>query len=213
MSEPIKTTDDQRGAGSDSPLTESVVSNRLLTVPNVLCMIRLMGSFVLVGVAWQEQNKLFLWLFIFLAMTDWLDGKIAIMFNQRSIYGARLDSWADAALYAGLLVGLWILYGAALRTELLWVAAPVVTYSISTAAGFWKYKRWPSYHTRAAKICWFLIIVGTIGLVTDWSLWPMRFALVMTAITNIEALGITLISPVWRADVASIYHAWKCAHQ
>ena len=194
-------------SGPQSP--EAFVSTRLFTIPNILCMIRLAGSFVLVGFAWLEQNTVFLWLFLFLAMTDWVDGKIAILFNQRSVYGARLDSWADAALYAALLIGAFMLYGPTLRAEVFWFLAPLATYLISTAAGFWKYGRWPSYHTRAAKTCWFLIMVGTVGLFTDWSLWPLRFALAVTALTNVEALGITLISPVWRADVTSIYHAWR----
>lgn len=213
MNDSMKSAREQQKIGSGSQSSEPTIHNRLFTIPNILCMIRLAGSFVLVGVAWLEQNSLFLWLFIFLAMTDWFDGKIAILFNQRSVYGARLDSWADAALYAALLIGLLMLYGATLRAELPWISAPIVTYMISTAAGFWKYKRWPSYHTRAAKTCWFLIMVGTIGLFTDWSLWPMRFALAVTAITNVEALCITLISPVWRADVTSIYHAWRHEHK
>ena len=184
-------------------------STSLYTIPNILCMIRLAGSFVLIAIAWLQLNTLFLWLFLFLAMTDWFDGKIAILFNQRSVYGARLDSWADAALYAALLSGALLLYGELFESELYWFLAPVVTYTLSTAVGFWKYGRWPSYHTRAAKTCWFLIMLGTIGVFTEWSVWPLRFALAITALTNIEALGITLISPVWRADVTSIYHAWR----
>lgn len=46
-------------------------------------------------------------------------------------------------------------------------------------------------------------------LFTDWSLWPLRIALAFTALTNLEALGITIISPAWRADVTSVYHAWR----
>ena len=101
------------------------------------------------------------------------------------------------------------MYGSTLRSELGWIMLPLVTYLISTVAGFWKYRRWPSYHTRAAKTCWFLIMVGAIGLFIDWSLWPLRVALVAAAITNIEALLITIISPSWHADVTSIYHAWR----
>lgn len=196
-------------SGSGSASTVETLSTRLFTVPNILCMIRLAGSFVLIGIAWLQLNTVFLWLFLVLAMTDWFDGKIAILFNQRSVYGARLDSWADAALYAALMVGAVMLYGELFGSELIWFLIPVVTYAISTVAGFWKYGRWPSYHTRAAKTCWFLIMLGTIGVFTDWSVWPLRLALVATALTNVEALGITLISPVWRADVTSIYHAWR----
>jgi len=190
-------------------LSEPRISNRILTVPNFICAIRLVGSFVLVAIAWLDQREVFLWLFLFLAMTDWVDGKLAILLNQRSVFGARLDSWADAALYAALLIGTVMIYGATLRFELAWIIAALASYLISTAAGFWKYRRWPSYHTRAAKTSWFLIMLGAIGLFTDWSLWPLRVALAAVTITNLEALSITIVSPAWRADVTSIYHAWR----
>jgi len=198
----------QQSAGGAEP-SQPYISNRLLTIPNLLCLIRLLGSLVLIPIALQDQQKVFLWLFVFLAMTDWLDGKLAILLNQRSVLGARLDSWADAALYAALLVGVIIMHSATLRTELVWVIPALAGYLISTAAGFWKYHRWPSYHTRAAKTSWFLIIVAAIALFTDWSLWPLRIALAAVTITNLEALAITIISPSWRADVTSIYHAWR----
>lgn len=189
--------------------SEPYISDRLLTIPNLICGVRLAGSFVLVAIAWLDQQEVFLWFFLFLAMTDWVDGKLAILLNQRSVFGARLDSWADAALYAALLLGAAMMRGATLGSELAWIIPAVATYLISTAAGFWKYHRWPSYHTRAAKTSWFLVVVGAIGLFIDWSLWPMRIALAAATITNLEAVLITIISPTWRVDVTSIYHAWR----
>ncbi len=178
--------------------------NRVLTVPNVLCVIRLLGSVALVVLACTGRGEIFLWLFVVLAMTDWLDGKLAILLNQRSVLGARLDSWADAALYAALLFGALWLHGADLRSELGWIIPPVATYAVSTLAGFWKYQRWPSYHTRAAKTSWFLIIVGAVCLFGGWALWPLRTALTAVTLTNLEALLITILSPTWRADVNSV---------
>ncbi len=185
------------------------ISNRLLTIPNILCVIRLLGSFVLLPIAWQNRNEVFLWLFLFLYMTDWVDGKLAILLNQRSVFGARLDSWADAALYAALVFSIVTMYGATLRAELVWIVVAIGTYLISTAAGFYKYRRWPSYHTRAAKTSWFFTGVAVVSLFSDWSLWPLRVAAVAVALTNFEAVMITVISPVWRANVTSIYHAWR----
>lgn len=185
------------------------ISDRRFTIPNVICAIRLAGSFVLIPIAWLDRSELFLWVFILLAMSDWIDGKLAILLSQRSVFGARLDSWADAALYAALLIGSVMMFGDILRAEIAWFVPPIATYAMSTAAGFWKYRRWPSYHTRAAKTGWFLILLGTIGLFTGWSLWPLRIALAFAALANLEALAITAISPAWRADVTSVYHAWR----
>lgn len=190
-------------------VAEPEISNKILTIPNLLCLVRLVGSFILIPIAWQGRNEVFLWCFIFLAMTDWVDGKLAILLNQRTVLGARLDSWADAALYAALLFGLVTLYGDTLRAELAWIATALVTYLISTVAGFWKYKCWPSYHTRAAKTSWFLTGLAVIALFVEWALWPLRVAAVAITLTNIEAILITIISPAWRADVTSVYHAWR----
>ncbi len=190
--------------------TDSVYrSNRLWTVPNILCFIRLLGAIILVPIALQGRNELYLWLFLALALTDWFDGKLAILLNQRTILGARLDSWADAALFTSLLFSLLLLYGEVLLAELPWLVAAIGGYIVSTVAGFWKYGRWPSYHTRAAKTSWFLTAMAVIALFLDLAHWPLRLALAAIALTNIEALAITIISPQWRANVTSIYHAWR----
>ena len=121
----------------------------------------------------------------------------------------RLDSWADAALYAALIFGVVVIYNDVLRVELSWVLLALGSYLASTLAGFWKYQRWPSYHTRAAKTSWLLTAVAVIALFTDWSIWPLRIAALAVTLTNLEALAITAISPQWRTDVTSIYHAWR----
>jgi len=179
------------------------------TIPNIICLVRLGGSFGLAVVAWQGKETVFLCGFIVLAMSDWVDGKLAILLNQRSEFGARLDSWADAALFTALLFGAVLLRSTELKTEILWIIPAISSYLISTAAGFWKYRRWPSYHTRAAKTSWLFILLGTIGLFTQGSLWLLRLALVAVTLTNLEALLITLISPQWRANVSSVYQAWR----
>ena len=179
-------------------------TNRVATVPNVICAIRILGSMVLVGLACAERREAFLWLFVALSMTDWLDGKLAILLKQKSVLGARLDSWADAALYIALFFGALWLHWRTLQSELVWIVPAVFSYAVSTAAGFWKFKRWPSYHTRAAKTSWFLILVGAVCLLGDWPLWPLRVALISVVITNLEGLLITMLIPAWRADVGSI---------
>ena len=202
----MKPSDQQQEQLTDA---EPEITDRILTVPNILCFIRLGGSVVLLPIALLGRNDVFLWLFLFLAMTDWFDGKLAYLLNQRTVIGARLDSWADAALYAALLFGIAIMYSELIAAELIWFLPPIIAYVVSTTAGFIKYGRWPSYHTRAAKTCWFLIGIGAVALFTDWSLWPLRIALAAATLTNLEAIAITLVSPNWRADVTSIYHAWR----
>ena len=185
-------------------------TDRLVTIPNIICMIRLFGSVVLVILAATGHGTAFLWLFVALAMSDWVDGKLARLLNQRSVWGPKLDSWADAALYLALLIGALILHGDTLRSELVWILPALSSYVLSTGAGFWKYRRWPSYHTRAAKISWLLILVGAVCLLGQWEqwghweLWPLRVALVAITLTNLEALLITILSPHRRVDIETV---------
>ena len=198
---------DETGNNADDETIR--VSRRLFTIPNILCLIRLFGSLLLIPIAMRHQNLIFLWFFIFLAMTDWLDGKLAILLDQRSVIGARLDSWADATLYAALAFGLVWMFGSTLQSELIWIFLSLATYVISTLAGLLKYRRWPSYHTRAAKISWFLTLIAVISLFSECSLIPLRIAIAAIILTNLEALAITVISPQWRADVVSVYHVQR----
>jgi cardiolipin synthase len=179
-------------------------SQRIVTVPNLLCVVRFLGSFVLAALAVMERGEAFLWLFIALAITDWLDGKLAILLRQKSEIGARLDSWADAALYCALLFGCLWLHSDSLHAELGWILAAVTSYAVSTIAGLWKYGRWPSYHTRAAKISWLLIAVAVVFLFQGWAVWPLRAAAAAVTLTNLEAVSITILSAHWRVDVESV---------
>lgn len=189
--------------------SQAQVSHRIFTIPNILCFIRLAGSMALIPVVWQKHSEIFLWVFIFLTMTDWVDGKLAVLLNQRSVLGARLDSWADAALYTVLAFALIWIYGDTLQRELPWILVALSSYVVSTLAGLARYRRWPSYHTRAAKTSWFLTLLAVVFLFMDWSLWPLHIAIAAITLTNLEAMAITVISPVWRADVRSVYDVWQ----
>lgn len=95
--------------------TEAEASDRILTIPNALSFLRLLGV------------PLFLWLvlgpeadvlaFVVLAVasaTDWLDGALARALNQRSKLGILLDPLADRLYIAATLLGL------ALRSIIPW---------------------------------------------------------------------------------------------
>ena len=201
----IVTTEKKKNVQAEA---ESVL-NRFWTVPNVLCLIRLAGSFILLAVAYAEHSRIFLRLYVFLAMTDWVDGKLAIVLDQRSEFGARLDTWADAALYTALFVGSIMLHGEQLSHELAWILPALGSYILSIGLGLSKFHRWPSYHTRTAKISWLLIMLGAITFLGGWSTWPLRAALVAVTVTNLEATLITLFSSEWRTDVCSLYTVLK----
>jgi CDP-diacylglycerol--glycerol-3-phosphate 3-phosphatidyltransferase len=181
-------------------------------VPNTLCAIRLVGSFGLVYLAVAGRPTAFLCLYVFLVFTDWIDGKLAILLHQRTEFGARLDSAADAMLYAGLLFGFcWLKWEFVLQ-QAWWIFAALASYALTAGAGLIKFKRMPSYHTWAAKGTNHLVFIAVICLFADWAVWPFYVAIWAAILTNLEATAITLTLPQWRADVRSIYHAIRKEH-
>lgn len=178
-------------------------------IPNVLAAFRLAGSFVLVGLAIWGIRQPFVWLLMALLLSDWLDGKLAILLRQRTVFGARLDSLADTSMYAALLFGtLWLKLDF-VRREWRWIAAAVASYLLTSVAGLVKYQRLPSYHTRAAKTSWLLVGISAIIVFADGPAWPFRLAMTFVVLTNLEATAMTRILSRFHTDVPSLFHAWR----
>ncbi len=77
------------GAGGD----------RILTVPNVITVVRLLCIPVFLWLLFGLENRAgAAWLLALLGATDWVDGYIARRFNQASNLGKQLDPIADRAL-------------------------------------------------------------------------------------------------------------------
>lgn len=178
----------------------------IYTISNLLSGIRFVGSFGLVALAVIGVPRgPFLSVMIGLLATDWFDGKLAIWLRQRTDFGARLDSVADVTLNAAILFSaLWLEFGT-LAGELGWIAVAVGSYGCSLLASYYRFGRMPSYHTYTAKGTWWLMTVAAIAFFAEWSLWPLRIAMVATVVTNTEAIALTCMLSHWRADVRSIF--------
>lgn len=181
----------------------------LVNVPNLLSAARLAGSPLLLPLAWFEQRGAFLGLFVLLMLTDWLDGKLAVAWRQRTAFGARLDSVADALMYGGLLVGGWLLVPQFVAQHAAWIGAALASFALTSLVGLVKFGRLPSYHTLGAKAGWFLSSTGALIVLAGGPTWPFCVAMVVVTATNLEATAISLVLPRWQADVLSIYHAWR----
>ena len=144
--------------------------------------------------------------FVVLNLSDTVDGRLARWLNQRSDFGARLDSASDATLYGCLVIGSLMLKWKQLQPEIVWFIVPLVSYAMTTGYGLWKYGRIPSYHTYGAKYSQWLVLGGAIAMLLDWSMWPMRVASIAVTLTNVEATAISFVLPTWRADVLTLLH-------
>jgi cardiolipin synthase len=79
---------------------EEVVSTRVLTIPNVITVVRLLCLPVFLWLLFGEENRAAAaWLLGLLGATDFLDGYIARQFHQTSELGKILDPVADRLLF------------------------------------------------------------------------------------------------------------------
>jgi cardiolipin synthase (CMP-forming) len=185
---------------------EHAYRNRIVTIPNIICIVRLLGAVSLIYFAMMQKLGYFVGIFVVLSLSDWIDGRLARWLKQRSDFGARLDSFADSVLYGSLLIGMFLLKGDVLRQEAAWWMVALLSYALTTSAGIWKYGRVPSYHTYGAKLSQWLVLMGAVCMLLDYSVWPFRAAMVAGTLTNLEATAITWYLPEWRADVLTLLH-------
>jgi len=84
-------------------------TERVLTVPNLLSFIRLLGIALFLWLLLAKHADV--WAVVVLAvggLTDWLDGQIARRWNQRSRLGQVLDPTADRLYILATLIGLMV---------------------------------------------------------------------------------------------------------
>jgi len=83
-----------------------------LNVPNLITWLRILLIPLIVGVyylpeewlSYEAQNGVATGIFIFAAVTDWLDGYLARVLNQMSAFGAFLDPVADKLVVVAALI-------------------------------------------------------------------------------------------------------------
>jgi cardiolipin synthase len=81
-------------------------SERVLTVPNALSLLRLLGVPVFLWLIFSEYDGWALVLLVVSGATDWLDGQLARRWNQVSRVGQLLDPLADRLYILATLIGL-----------------------------------------------------------------------------------------------------------
>lgn len=87
----------------------AVMSNRVVTVPNLLSFIRLLGvALFLWLVLGPEADGWALVVLMVSGVTDWLDGKLARSLNQTTRIGQVLDPVADRLYILAVVIGLAI---------------------------------------------------------------------------------------------------------
>ena len=82
--------------------------DRVLTVPNALSVLRLLGVPFFLWLVLAEHDGWAVAVLMVSGVTDWLDGQIARRWNQMSKVGALLDPAADRLYILATLIGLTV---------------------------------------------------------------------------------------------------------
>ena len=107
-------------------------SDRILTVPNVLSLVRLVLAIVLFGVIERGAWATAMWLFVIAASTDWVDGWYARRFGQVSRLGRIFDPLVDKVIVCGAYVLLAERAGASAIAP--WMAVVVIVRELVVTA-------------------------------------------------------------------------------
>jgi cardiolipin synthase len=95
-------------AGAEPEAAAQPPSDRVLTVPNVLSAMRLLGVPFFLWLVLAGHDGWAVAVLMISGVTDWLDGKIARRWNQMSRVGELLDPLADRLYILATLVGLTV---------------------------------------------------------------------------------------------------------
>lgn len=185
------------------------MSEARLNVPNALSALRVAFVPVLLALAWRGEVTFFLAVFAIGLVSDVLDGVLARRLGQASEFGARLDQWADFALWAALPLAAWWLWPAILSREKGYVILAVVCMLTPTAVAYGKYRAVPGYHTWSVKLGSVLMGVSAPLLLLFDVAWPFRVAASFQLVCAIDELGITALLAECRHDVPSVFHALR----
>lgn len=149
-----------------SSSAEGQVTDRILTVPNVISTIRLLMIPAFVILFFNGQNLAATILFALAASTDWVDGQIARRTNSVSKLGQLLDPAVDRLLMISGVAALY--FGGRLPA---WIIALVVCRDLLLLfGGAYLLKRWKK---RVAviypgKVATTFLFVGFAGLLLDY---------------------------------------------
>ena len=189
------------------------MTNKLVSIPNLLSGFRLIAAPFLLYLAWTGHPTLFLVLLAVSLLSDSIDGFIARRLNEASEFGTQLDSWGDLATYLTVPLCAWWLWPEILKREAFFVWLVIGAYIVPLMAGFVRFQRLPSYHTWAAKSAAVLMSFAVFILFVVDIAWPFRCAAIVQALVACEEVAITLRFSKLESNVRSFWHLTKQAKE
>jgi cardiolipin synthase len=152
--------------------------DRILNIPNLLTLTRMIMTPFIVYAILQHEAKFALTLMLIAGVTDMLDGAIARYFNQRSTVGAYMDPLADKLMLVGGFIALFIIDQVPLYLFLAVIFRDVIIIigAIAYEMVTHKLKMEP---TMTSKVTTFMQIVFLVMVLVHMA-WPLPLMLLQT---------------------------------
>jgi phosphatidylglycerophosphate synthase len=183
-----------------------------LNIANLVTACRIALAPILLLLAWNGMEHLFLVCLVVALVSDIVDGQLARRLNLASELGARLDSWADLLTYCSVPLATYWLRPDLVSTLRVPFVAAVVSYAIPVIIGFLRFRSLTSYHTLMARISAYLLGAAVIVLFAHGPTLPFRIAVCVLVLAELEEIAITLVLPAARANVRSLRKALEIRH-
>lgn len=141
-------------------------------------------------------------------LSDIFDGKIARRLGIATANLRRLDSMADSIFYVAATYCVWLLYRGVITENavalLTLLGLELSRYIFDIA----KYKKEASYHMWSSKLWGIFLFLGFFSvLVFGATGLCVYLAIYIGLLADIEGLAISIVLPVWKSDVPTIFHA------
>lgn len=185
--------------------------NMVVSLPNVISAVRLALVPLLIWLALQGMEYTFLMVLAFSLLTDGLDGFLARRLGQVTTLGSHLDSWADLATYAVMLLGLWQLWPVVFSREAGYMIVAFSFWLVPVVVCLTRFGRFPNYHTHASKLAALLLAPAYFALTLLDYHWGFRIVLLFFLWVALEQVIITTVLPRWHDNVCGFWHAWRIA--
>ncbi len=184
--------------------------DRVFTIPNFISAYRLAAAPVATGFAFAGYINTFATLICVSLLTDVLDGFLARLLNQRTRFGARLDSIADDATFAAAIVGIFLFQYETIGSSIWWLYAFIFMFVMSTIVPIAKFGRTPSFHLYSFKINGYILAAFFFVLFTFGFYKPFfYFAMIYGIISCLEVIIVSIVLSKPESDVQGLYWILK----
>jgi len=176
---------------------------------NVITSCRILLAPVLLVLAWRGLERPFVICLIVSLLSDIVDGQIARRFHFASELGTKLDSWADLLTYASVPVAVWWLRPDVVASEKIFFWVAVASYVVPVAIGFVRFRQLTSYHTLLARVSAYLLGLAVLVMFLHGPLLPLRIAVGVLVVAELEEIAITLVLPAPQSNVRHLGRALR----